>query len=46
MLFGLSVEYYVYFNINQINQLYLSNSEASHHHIYVNNIDKEKLCLT
>ena len=46
MLFALSAEYDVYFNVNQINQLYLSNSEASDHHIYVNNIDKEKLCFT
>ena len=46
MLFALSAEYDVYFNVNQINQLYLSNSDASDHHIYVNNIDKEKLCFT
>ena len=34
---------YVFFNVNQF---YLSNSEASHHHIYVNNTHREKLCFT
>ena len=33
---------YIYFNVNQINQLYLSNNEASHHH-NVNNTRREKL---
>ena len=28
---------YIYFNINQINQLYLPNNEASHQNIDVNN---------
>ena len=48
MLFGLSAEYciYIYFNVNQIGQLFLSNNEASHHHIYVNNTHREKLRFT
>ena len=35
-----------FFIVNQINQLYLSNNEASHDHIYVNNTHREKLCFT
>ena len=43
----LSGEYCVYFFIvNQINQWYLSNNEASRHHIYVNNTHRKKLCVT
>ena len=38
--------FYILFNVNQINQLYLSNNEASSHYIYVNNTHREKLCLT
>ena len=37
---------YIFFNVNQINQLYLSNNEASCHHIYVNDTHREKLCFT
>ena len=37
---------YIFFNINQINQLYLSNNEACCHHIYVNDTHGEKLCFT
>ena len=37
---------YIYFNVNQIGQLFLSNNEASHHHIYVNNTHREKLRFT
>ena len=33
---------YVFFNVNQF---YLSNSEASHHHIYVNNTHKNCVLL-
>ena len=32
---------YIFFNVNQINQLYLSNNEASCHHIYVNDTHRE-----
>ena len=35
---------YIYFNVNQMNQLYLSNNEASHHH-NLNNTRREKLNL-
>ena len=37
---------YIFFNINQINLLYLSNNEASCGHIYVNDTHREKLCFT
>ena len=37
---------YIFFYVNQINQLYLSNNEASCHHIYVNDTHREKLCFT
>ena len=33
---------YICFNINQVNQLYLSNNEASRHHIYVTDTHREK----
>ena len=46
MLVGLSAIYSIFFNINQINQLYLSNNEASHHNIYFMDIHMEKLCFT
>ena len=46
MMVGLSMEYCICFNINQINQLYLSNTEGSHHHIYANDTHREKLCFT
>ena len=47
MLAGSSVEYCIYFfNMNQINQLLLSNNEASHHHVYVNDTHRENLCFT
>ena len=36
----------IFFNVNQIIQLYLSNNEASHHHIYVNDTQREKPCFT
>ena len=34
---------HIFFNVNQINQFYYSNNEASHHHIYVNDTHMEKL---
>ena len=37
---------YICFNINQINQLYLPNNEASPQNIYVNNTHREKMCFT
>ena len=46
MLIGLSGEYCIFFIVNQINQCYLSNNEASRHHIYVNNTHREKPCVT
>ena len=40
------MEYCIFLNVFQINQLYLSNNEASCHHIYVNDTHREKLCFT
>ena len=34
---------YIFFNVSQINQLYLSNTEASPHYIYANDTHSEKL---
>ena len=45
MLVGLSAILYIFLNVNQINQLYLSNNEASHHHIYVNDTHTENSVL-
>ena len=37
---------YIFFNKNQVNQLYLSNNKASCHHIYVIDTHRaKKLCL-
>ena len=47
MLVGLPTEYCIYFfKAHQINQLHLSNNEASCHYIYVNNTHREKLSFT